>query len=135
MSKNTIKEVNEIQEKPKQKSAGGNIVTRTVGSVLSGAFLSREKTIRSLPFIFFITLLALGYIANGYYAEAQIRKQNKLSNEIQDLYSAYVVSQSDLSAISTRDPVAQRVKPLGLKDSLQKPNIIRIHGIDSTQLK
>ncbi|HTL83455.1 MAG TPA: FtsL-like putative cell division protein, partial [Bacteroidia bacterium] len=131
MSKNTIKEVNETPQKPKQKSGGGNIVTRSVGAVLSGAFLSREKTIRALPFIFFITFIALCYIANGYYAEEQIRKQNKLTNEIKDLYSDYVISQSDLSAISTRDPVAKRVRILGLKDTLQKTNIIRIHKLDS----
>ncbi|MBI3512351.1 MAG: hypothetical protein HY064_16945 [Bacteroidetes bacterium] len=118
MTKNTIKETPPEEQKPKQKSSGANIVTRTVGSVMSGAFLSRESTLRTLPFIFFLTFIALLYIANGYYAEEQIRKLNTLTNDIKELRSEYIDSKSDLSCASQRSPIVARAQALGLKDSV-----------------
>lgn len=128
MSKNTIKEQPKPEQEPKQKSAGGNIVTRTVGSVFSGAFLSREKAVRTIPFIFFLTLVTLCYIANGYYAEEQIRKQNRLTNEIKELRSEYIISKSDLMFISKQSEVARRALPIGVKESVEPPVKIVVHS-------
>jgi hypothetical protein len=128
MTKNVIKEQPKEEVKPKQKSSGGNIVTRTVGSVMSGAFLSKERTIRALPFIFFLTFVALCYIANGYYAEEQIRKMNRLTNELKELHTEYIISKSELSDNSKQSEVANRVLPLGLKESLEPPVKIVIHN-------
>lgn len=127
MTKNAIKEPPKEEVKPKQKSSGGNIVTRTVGSVMSGAFLSKERTIRALPFIFFITFITLCYIANGYYAEEQIRKMNTLTNELKELHTEYIISKSDLSDNSKQSEVARRVLPLGVKESVEPPIKIVVH--------
>ena len=121
MTKNAIKEVPKPSAEPKRKSGGGNIVTRNVGSLLSGAFLSREKAIQAVPFIFFLTFITLLYIANGYYAEGQIRKQNALNNELKELRSEYVISKSDLSALSLQSAVTQRLKQSGVKESTAQP--------------
>jgi len=94
---------------------------------MSGAFLSKEKTIRSLPFIFFLTFIALCYIANGYYAEDQIRKLNNLTNGLKELRSEYIISKSDLMFISKQSEVARRVLPLGLKESVEPPMKIVVH--------
>lgn len=128
MTKNVIKEQPKPEQEPKQKSSGGNIVTRSVGSVMSGAFLSKEKAIGAIPFIFFLTLVTLCYIANGYYAEEQIRKQNKLTNEIKELRSEYIISKSDLMFISKQSEVAKRVLSLGVKESVEPPVKIVVHS-------
>lgn len=128
MSKNVVKEQPKAEQEPKQKSGGGNIVTRSVGSVMSGAFLSKEKAIGAIPFIFFITLVTLCYIANGYYAEEQIRKQNKLTNEIKELRSEYIISKSDLMFISKQSELARRILPLGIKESVEPPVKIVVHS-------
>ena len=80
-------------EEPKkaEKPIKENKVVRSVANVVSGSFLSKEVTIKNLPFIFFLSFLAIGYIANGYYADDQIRKVNKLSNEIKELRTQYIV--------------------------------------------
>jgi hypothetical protein len=124
MTKNTIKEQPKEQVKPKQKSGGGNIVTRTVGNVLTGAFLSRERAIRTLPFIFFLTFITLCYIANGYYAEEQIRRLNKLTNELKELRSEFIISKANLSDISKQSEVARRSQALGIKESVEPPRKI-----------
>ncbi len=129
MTKNSIKEQPKTESQPKQKSSGGNIVSRSFSSVLSGAFLSREKTIRSLPFIFFITFITLCYIANGFYAEEQIRKMNKITNELKELHSEYIISKSELSDISNRLEVVKRAQAIGLKESVaEAPRIISVHS-------
>jgi hypothetical protein len=127
MAKNIVKEQPKPEPKPKQKSNGGNIVTRTVGSVMSGSFLSREKTIRTLPFIFFITFITLCYITNGYYAEEQIRKLNSFTNELKELRSEYIVTKSDLMFISKQSEVARRALPFGVKESIEPPVKIVVH--------
>ena len=124
MSKNIIKETPKEKEAPKQKSTGGNVVTKTVGSVMSGSFLTRETTLRSLPFIFFMTLIALLYISNGYYAEEQIRRMNKLTGELKELRSEYFVTKSELTSVSKQTEVAKMALPLGVKESVEPPQKI-----------
>jgi hypothetical protein len=128
MTKNSIKEQPKTESKPKRKSSGGNIVTRSVSSLLSGAFLSKEKTIRALPFIFFLTFVTLCYIANGFYAEEQIRKLNKLTDELKELHTEYIISKSDLMFISKQSEVAKRVEPFGIKESVEPPRKITVHS-------
>lgn len=126
MTKNAIKEQPKTEVSPKQKSRGGNIVTRNVGSVLTGAFLSKERAIRAIPFIFFLTFVALCYIANGYYAESQIRKLNTLTNDLKELHSEFIISKSELSDLSKQSEVAKRVESLGLKESVEPPRKISV---------
>lgn len=125
MTKNTVKEKPIEEVKPKQgKSSGGNIVTRTVGSVMSGSFLSKDSAVNALPFMFFLTLVVLLYISNGYYAEEQIRKQNKLTNELKELRSEFIISKSELATVSTQTSVRLRVLPMGIKESAINPPTI-----------
>ncbi|HTF04307.1 MAG TPA: FtsL-like putative cell division protein [Bacteroidia bacterium] len=130
MTKNIVREKPQEEVKPKQKSSGGNIVTRTIGSVMSGSFLSRDIAVKALPFMFFITLIALFYIANGYYAEEQIRKQNRLTGELKELRSEYIISKSMLATVSTQTAVKLRVLPLGIKEStINPPSIITVEKL------
>lgn len=125
MTKNKVKEKPIEEVKPKQaKSSGGNIVTRTVGSVMSGSFLSKDSAVNALPFIFFLTFVVLLYIANGYYAEEQIRRQSKLSNELKELRSEFIISRSELATVSTQTAVKARVLPMGIKESAINPPTI-----------
>lgn len=130
MSKNTVKEKPQVETKPRHKSSGGNIVTRTIGSVMSGSFLSRDAAIKALPFMFFLTLVALFYIANGYYAEEQIRRQNQLTSELKELRSEFIISKSELATVNIQTSVKERVLPLGLKESaLNPPSIILVETL------
>ncbi|TND09215.1 MAG: hypothetical protein FD123_1618 [Bacteroidetes bacterium] len=126
MTKNTIKEEPKQEKKNVKSPKGGNIITRTVGSVMSGSFLSREGVLRNLPFIFFLTFIALCYIANGYYAEEQIRSLNTMQNKLKELRSEYIVSKSDLMFVSKQSEVAKRAAPLGIKESLEPPKEILV---------
>jgi hypothetical protein len=99
-------------------------VVRSLLNVISGSFLSKDFTLRFLPFVLYLTLIALCYIANGYYAENKVRQLNKLGNELKELRSEFIITKSDLMFLSKQSEVAKAALPLGLKESKEPPRKI-----------
>jgi hypothetical protein len=95
-------------------------------SFFSGNFLSHEKIVSNMPYVFFLTFLAILYIANGYYTEKTIKQLYKTNNEIKELRSEYISNKSDLELIKQQSHVAFSIKSLELKESLSPPNKIII---------
>ena len=93
-------------------------------NLVSGSWLTHDETTKLLPFVLFLFLLAIIYIGNGYYAEAKIRKQNKLTEQIRDLRSEYIITKSDLMAISKQSEVAKSIASAGIKESVVPPKKI-----------
>ena len=126
-----MEEVIEIQEKKKSNTFRN--VKRSVQSVVTGSFLSREQSIRFLPYFIFLSVLAVAYIANGYYAESKIRKENKLTEDLKELKSEYITTKSDLMFMSKQSEVAKAVEPLGLVQSLTPPKKILVRNNTTTK--
>lgn len=101
-------------------------VMRSVASVVSGSFLTREATIKNFPFIFFLSFLAICYIANGYYTDDQIRKVNRLNGEIKELRTQYIVVKDSLVIKSKQTEVAKALAAMqtGVKESVVPPKKI-----------
>ncbi len=106
-------------------------LAKGLSSVFSGTFLTNEKTLKHLPFIVFLTIIAVFYIANGYYADDKIREVNRISNQLKELRSEYISTKSDLMFASKQSEVARSVEELGLKEPVVPP--IKIE-VDSNQL-
>ena len=128
-----------IMEEPKApaKPVRENRVVKSVASVVSGNFLSKERTIKSLPFIFFLSFLAICYIANGYYADDQVRKVNKLTNEIKELRTQYIVVKDSLVIKSKQTEVAKAlaVQQTGIKESVVPPKKIVVRTVNPSPQK
>jgi hypothetical protein len=120
--------VEEKKQEQKQKPEKGNKVMRSVASVVSGNFLSQEVTLKNLPFIFFLSFMAVCYIANGYYADDQVRKVNRLANEIKELKTKYIVVKDSLVVKSKQTEVAKLLakQQTGIKESVVPPKKIVI---------
>lgn len=126
--------MNKFKEKPKEsevkpkKPVKQNRVTRSVVDVVSGSFLIGENTKKMLPFILFLSLMSLGYIANGYYAEGKVRQMNTITKDLKELRSEYIISKSDLMFISKQSAVAKAAASTGLRESVVPPKkiIIRV---------
>jgi len=88
--------------------------------------LDKETLVKVLPFIFFLTLLAIVYIANSYYAEKKIREIDALNNELKELRSEYIATKSELMFKSKQSQVAKLVEPLGIKESVYPPVKIKV---------
>jgi hypothetical protein len=122
--------VNEKPSKPSRPRKKG-VLAKGLSSVFSGTFLSSDKTLKHLPFILFLALIAIGYIANGYYADDKIREVNKITNQLKELRSEYISTKSDLMFESKQSQVAKSAEQLGLKEPIVPPTKIKV---DSAQL-
>ncbi len=126
---NNFKE-QQTPEEPKKPATPEkeNKVIRSVASVVSGSFLSKETTIKNFPFIFFLSFLAICYIANGYYVDDQVRKVNRLTGEIKELRTQYIVAKDSLVIKSKQTEVAKAlaVMQTGIKESVVPPKKIAI---------
>ena len=134
---NKFKEV-PPQEQPEEKSSKAkkpNKIARSVLNIFSGNFLSKDNVIIHLPFLLFITLIGLGYIANGYYAEKSVREISHINTELKELKSEYITTKSELMFMSNQSEVAKSVASQGLKESTVPPKkiVVKVNPADSTK--
>ncbi len=113
--------------KPRKKG----VLAKGLSTVFSGTFLTNEKNIKHLPFIIFLAVIAIFYIANGYYADDKIREFNKITNELKELRSEYISTKSELMFASKQSEIAKSALTLGLREPVVPP--IKI-AVDSSQL-
>ncbi|MBN1416769.1 MAG: hypothetical protein JW973_16855 [Bacteroidales bacterium] len=94
-----------------------------VKEFLDGSILVREAMTRQLPFILFLTVLAVLYIGNRYYAERMVRKISETELEVKNLRAEQVTTAAELMHISKPSEVSSIVntKNLGLKPSVDPP--------------
>lgn len=111
------------EEKPKQKKSKSAF---SMAELVNGDFLSRDKVIAKLPFLFFLALLVLFYIGYGYYVERTVKELYDLEVELKELKSEYISAKSRLVEFSKQSQVAQAVKELGLYESVVSPYKIEI---------
>jgi hypothetical protein len=102
------------------------VLAKGLSSVFSGTFLTSDKTLKHLPFIIFLTFMAILYIANGYYADDKIREVNKLSNDIKEKHSEYISTTSELMFASKQSEVARSAESMGLKEPVVPPTKILV---------
>lgn len=128
---NKFKEQPKVEEPKSQKPAKENKMVRSVANVVSGSFLSKETTVKKLPFIFFLSFLAVCYIAKGYYDDDQVRKLNRLTNELKELQTQYIVVKDSLVIKSKQTEVAKALaeKATGIKESVVPPKKILVQTV------
>lgn len=126
-----------IKNKHKKKTNAKEVnsrkgVSRGLVNLFSGNFLSKENVIASLPFILFLMVLGIFYIANGYYTERMVRSIYKVGNEVKELRSEYITIKSELNYKSKQSQVAQATNELGIYESTVPPTKI---VVDDTSIK
>ncbi|MDB5011550.1 MAG: hypothetical protein JWR67_758 [Mucilaginibacter sp.] len=110
-----------VEEKP-VKEIPDNFLTQ----FLSNGFITSEEAIKALPFVLYLALLGMIYIGNRHLAEKNIRDIDKLNKEVKELSWDYKVTKADLAYKSTLTEVAKRVDTLGIKESLEPPQVITV---------
>jgi Bacteriodetes cell division protein (FtsL-like) len=87
-------------------------------------FVEKGMLIKVMPFIFFLSVLSLFYIANSYMSEKTIRNIDKTSKEIKELRSEYISVKSDLMFVCRQSQVSKSVEPYGIKHLTSPPKKI-----------
>ena len=95
-------------------------------TILDGTLLTREGLVQQLPFIFFLTFLAIIYIANRYHAEKLVREIDVLETELKELRAEAISTSSELMYVFRQSEVEKLMqeKGLDLKESLEPPKKI-----------
>jgi len=128
-----LKQEQEKQLKQDAKASKNKVVktkSKKIGNaflnIVNGDFLTQKTITEQLPFALFLAVIAMVYIANGYYAEHTVRKINNATKELKELHSEYITTKSSLMQISTQSSVAglalKHVE--GLQESKEAPKKI-----------
>jgi hypothetical protein len=113
----------EPRKRKKPSALRKNIVRLTSG--VFGIF-DRNQIVQLMPFILFVSLLIVGYIANSYYAERMIREIDKTKVELKERRAEYISTMSRLMYQSNQSEVAKVLNPYEIKESTQPPSKIFI---------
>jgi cell division protein FtsL len=86
--------------------------------------LNYQSIVRQMPFFLFLTLLAVGYIYNGHYADKLNREIAKTSKQLQELQYEYKTVKSEVLFRSKQSELMKAVEPLGLKELTASPIVL-----------
>ena len=96
-------------------------------------FFSYRWIVKNIPFFLFLSLLAVVYIYNGHYADKTVRNINKVSSELKELQYEYKTLKSEVMFRSKQSELAKAVAPLGLKELVVPPIVLRDSSKESQQ--
>jgi Bacteriodetes cell division protein (FtsL-like) len=108
----------------KKKGGGTNIFSGFEKRIRLENYFEEGFPVKYLPKIAFVMVLGLFYIGNTHYAEKTVRKISRIQVEVEDLRADYTTMKSDLMFASKQSELAKKVKPMGLKESLEPPHKI-----------
>ena len=95
-------------------------------NILDGTILTSDNSIRLLPFILYLTFLAILYIGNTYYAEKTVREIENIKTGLKELRYEYIATKAELMFQSKQTEVAKNLEAIGLKESTTPPQKIYI---------
>ncbi|HRH65954.1 MAG TPA: FtsL-like putative cell division protein [Bacteroidia bacterium] len=112
-----------VQE-PKPKKRTSRPARRLIKLVNVFGVLDRNQIVHAMPFILFVTLLIIGYIANSYYAERVIREIDRTKTELKEKRAEYISTKSLLMNNSRQSQVAGALVPAEIKETTEPPRMI-----------
>jgi hypothetical protein len=88
----------------------------------------RDQVVQLMPFILFVSVLILFYIANSYTAERTVRNIDKIKKELKENRAEFISVKSEMMYRSQQSAVARAVAPLELKESTDPPKKIVVNS-------
>lgn len=111
---------------PRGSKKVGKKIARTIRSILDGSFLTRERVVKAIPYLLFLFLLTLAYIANVFYVEKINREMDDVDKELQELRFEYITTKSRLMKESKASEVAKKLEKEGIRPSTAPPDKINV---------
>jgi len=118
------KPVNTIKNEANESASAGSRIKGVGGAfqnVLGGNFLRRERSVRMLPYLLFLAIMVMFYIANTYHAEKKEREIQALRKELKELRYEYITTRSELMHQSQQSEVATKLRGTDIKESRVPP--------------
>lgn len=129
MNKIKNKEVDSssLVEQPKEKSTSFSIsIDKLMNIFKVFNFFNRDLVIRNIPFVIYLTFIALFYIWNSYAVDKTVREIDKTDKELKEFRSEFITGKSDLMYKCKMTEVANNIEMYGVKESKEAPKKILI---------
>ena len=128
MANNKVREPEieeEVENEEAESAAPRRRSSRSSRSILRKLnvfdWFDRNQIANNMPYILFLTVLVMCYIANSYNAERIIREIDKTKTELKEKSAEFISTRSQLMYESKQSEVADAVEVLGLKESVEPP--------------
>ena len=121
-----MNKVKDIKKDGVAKGKSNNFFFRYIRPILDGSILSREKTEKNFPFVFYIILLIILFISNTFRAQDTQRRIDSTKEEVKAYRIKSIYMKSLLMESTRPTKMADLVKEMGLKESEVPPRKIRI---------
>ncbi|MEQ9187050.1 MAG: FtsL-like putative cell division protein [Cryomorphaceae bacterium] len=107
-----------------------------VAMLLSGRLLTQDAVVKHLPYLLFLAFIGIVYIANGYLAEASVRKINQTQQEIKELRSEQISIKSELNNTIIESELNKIIQErnLGLTESFDPPKKIVLENTELEEI-
>lgn len=100
---------------------------RSFKELMIDTFMMNGISTEWIPFVLFLTCIALFWISNTYFAEKTVREIHSVKNEVKELKTEYMSSKLDLLNKSKQSQIAKYVKSKDLKESRTAPKKLIIN--------
>jgi hypothetical protein len=97
-------------------------------NVLDGSILTKDAVIEQLPYLLFLTFIAVLYIGNRYHSEKIVRETSTTQAELKELRAESITTASKLMYMSKQSEVIKLVnkKGLELEEAVEPPKKLRV---------
>lgn len=112
------------------KKARKSFASTYIKPLLDGSFLSKESSAKEFPFMAFLLFLIILFISNTFWAQETVRKINKYKEEVKELRIKSISIKAKLMDNTRQSHIANKVKNLGLHESLKPPKKIYVKKED-----
>jgi hypothetical protein len=90
-------------------------------NIIIGDVFSKDSFFKTIPYLGYLTVLAIVYISNTYYAEKTFRQIETIKTELKELRFQYISSKSELMYYGKQTEIAKRVLSAGIKETKIPP--------------
>ena len=108
-------------ESTRRRKEKGPGIRFDIRQLLDGSLFANEKVVKNLPFILFITALAIVYIANSSVAERNRRNLARLTEDLKELRYKYISTKSGVMYQSNPSQISEKLRETGIKESTTPP--------------
>jgi hypothetical protein len=122
MAENKYKETGKEKKKSEDTEPGKGM--GFFRSLLNGSFLTAEKSPDLMPFLVYLSFLAVMLIANTYYAEKKVREIERMRSEVTELRTIYISNKAELMYLTNQSEIARRLRDRGFVESTVPPRIL-----------
>ena len=102
--------------------------SQSLMQIMNGDFLTKDFVMNNLNFIFFVIFLMILMVSKGYYVHQLVNDISKIEKEVGDVTADYVETKAKLEEMTRRTEMIEKLKPLGLKETINPTKVIRIQS-------